>query len=180
MDQGQCIRSAGFKRAHFARLGLVLGVVLLLLSSAGPVQSQPEAETWGYGLSHELMSPFCPGRTLAACTSPQAAELRQWILLQEAAGTSREEVVRILEERFGDAIRSTPEVEGWGLAAWLLPVGALAVGALLVFFVLRRLVGDSSEMESSAGAAVSPGVGRSVEDEALARRVDEELAARTR
>ncbi|MEE3329094.1 MAG: cytochrome c-type biogenesis protein CcmH [Myxococcota bacterium] len=165
---------------------LGLACVFVLLSGSGPAHSQPElqseAPSWGYGLSHELMSPFCPGRTLAACTSPQAAELRQWILLQEAAGTSREEVIVILEERFGDAIRSTPEVEGWGLAAWLLPVSALAIGAVLVFLVLRRLVGPPSgtRPDSATQADREPPAAGSADDQDLARRVDQELAARNR
>lgn len=170
----------GSPRARWTRLGLVFCMALLLFSWSGPAQSQEEAETWGYGLSHELMSPFCPGRTLAACTSPQAAELRQWILLQEAAGTSREDVIFILEERFGDVIRSTPEVEGWGMAAWFLPVGVLAIGAVLVFFVLRRLVGDPSNAKPGAVVQSEPPAALSAEDEALARQVDQELAARNR
>ena len=157
-------------------LGCACGVLWLTLAIPAVAQIDPEAPSWGYALSHELMSPFCPGRTLAACTSPQAAELRQWILLQEAAGTNREEVIGILEERYGDVIRSTPEVEGWGLAAWLLPVGALAIGAALVFFVLRRMVDPSAaagakSMEASAPIDL-------VDDDDLARRVDQELAAR--
>lgn len=117
---------------------------------------------------------------MAACTSPQAAELRQWILLQEAAGTDRAEVVVILEERYGDVIRSTPEVEGWGLAAWFLPVAALAIGAALVFFVLRRMVDPSAAagaMTDSMDTSAPMGL---AEDDDLARRVDQELAARDR
>ena len=174
-----------FSRAVVARAFFGVAFLLLFLALAGPTQAQTESATsdssWGYGLSHELMSPFCPGVTLAACTSPQAAELRQWILLQEAAGTSREEVIFILEERFGDAIRSTPEAEGWGLAAWLLPVVALAIGVVLVFFSLRRLVGSGSETTPDAGLRPEPQKSSvSPDDEDLARRVDQELAARNR
>ena len=172
-------------RGGLARFVVPFACLFLLVISAGSGYAQVDSATaepsWGYGLSHELMSPFCPGRTLAACTSPQAAELRQWILLQEAAGTSREEVIVILEQRFGDTIRSTPEVEGWGLAAWLLPVGVLAAGAILVFFSLRRLVGAPPEPSSGSGPEPEPErPAISSEDEDLARRVDQELAARNR
>ena len=170
------------QRGALRRLALCSAIGVLWLSSAIPALAQVDLEepSWGYALSHELMSPFCPGRTLAACTSPQAAELRQWILLQEAAGTDREAVIVILEERYGDVIRSTPEVDGWGLAAWLLPAGALAIGGVLVFFVLRRLVDPSAGSPESTDASGDSAEVASVEDEDFARRVDRELAARER
>lgn len=161
-------------RTAFLRLPRLLpGLLLLLALAAGPVQAA-ESEGWGYRLAHDLMSPFCPGRTLAACPSDKAAELRQWILLQEAAGASREEVVAILEQRFGDVIHSSPEAEGWGLAAWLLPVTALLAGALVVAWVLRRMTrGADAGPAESAGMAGAP---RSLaEDAELEQLVDEEF-----
>ncbi len=157
--------------------------VLCLCLAPAWVGAQPEDQepSWGYALSHELMSPFCPGRTLAACTSPQAAEVRQWILLQEAAGADRGEVILILQERFGDAVRSMPEGEGWGLAAWLLPGGSLAVGAVLVFFILRRMVSRPSTEKSVADASDVPdGSASPHDDDEWARRVEQELAAHKR
>ena len=113
------------------RLAAIAAVLALGLASQHVAAA--EDSSWGYAIAYELMSPFCPGRTLAACPSDKAAELRQWILLQEAAGTSREGVIDILLQRFGDVILSSPEAEGWGLAAWMLPVVALLVGAAEVF-----------------------------------------------
>jgi cytochrome c-type biogenesis protein CcmH/NrfF len=168
------VASRRLKQANRMRVSeifcLTLGILLLAAWTAGAAPAQEES--WGYPLAHELMSPYCPGRSLAACTSSEAAELRQWILLQEAAGASREEVIAILEQRFGDVIRSSPEAEGWGLAAWLLPGVALVVGALVVMGVLRRMVAKPAP----APAPVSPSPG-SEADADLARMVDQELAA---
>ncbi len=156
-------------------LGLLLAWGVLVSPSAA--EAQAGNESWGYALAHELMSPYCPGRTLAACTSDQAAELRQWILPQEAAGASREEVVAILEQRFGDVIRSSPEAEGWGLAAWLLPGAALLLGALAVVIVLRRMVVKEPSAAPVSGPAPVPAPPAALEDDELARRVDDEIAA---
>jgi len=153
-----------------------------------PSFSSAEDQTWGYALAHELMSPYCPGRTLAACTSDQAAELRQWILLQEAAGASQEEVMGVLEQRFGDVIRSSPEAEGWGLAAWLLPGAVLLVGALAVVGVLRRMVAKPEgpvppvSLQGSASPSSGPVAGDAsgasgAADDEIARLVDQEIAA---
>jgi len=161
------------RRATRASLGIVLAAVLL---SAGTASSQ-QAESWGYQLPHELMSPYCPGRTLAQCTSPQAGELRQWILMQEAAGASEEEVKANLYARFGDAILSAPRAEGWGLTAYVLPaVFFVAAGGLVLFF-LRRVVRASQQPASAAplAAAPPPPRGTDAEETELERLVDEEL-----
>ena len=152
-------------------------LLIALLCSAGTASAQQDQSSWGYKLPHELMSPFCPGRTLAACTSPQAAELRQEILLLEAAGASEEEVRANLLERYGDSIRAAPKAEGWGLSAYVLPaVFFLAAGGLVVF-LLQRMVRSTptSERQSSAGAAAPPPLGTPEEEAELARVVDEEL-----
>jgi cytochrome c-type biogenesis protein CcmH/NrfF len=182
-------RRPGFSHRRRVGLSACLGLTGLLLAVASmglaPSFSFAEDQTWGYALAHELMSPYCPGRTLAACTSDQAAELRQWILLQEAAGASQEEVVGVLEQRFGDVIRSSPEAEGWGLAAWLLPGAVLLVGALAVVGVLRRMVAKpkgpvpSVSLPGSPSAPSDPAAGGASEaaDDEIARLVDQEIAA---
>jgi len=162
--------------------------ILLVLALAGfLVASDSQAETssatstsgssWGYAIAHEIMSPFCPGRTLAACTSSQADELRQWILLQEAAGTSKEEVEAILYERFGDVVLAAPKPEGWGLGAYVIPIGAFALGAAAIPFLLRRMVGREQKTAAAKESGPAPASPAPLDDAALERLVDEELAA---
>jgi cytochrome c-type biogenesis protein CcmH/NrfF len=151
---------------------LVAVLAFVLLAWAVPAGASGDAEGWSYRLAHELMSPFCPGRTLSACTSDQAAELRQWMVMQEAAGTSREEVIAILEQRFGDVIRSRPEAEGWGMAAWLLPVIAALAGLGVAFVALRRMVAPQGAPRPTAAGAPHLDI-----DPELERLVDQELRA---
>ena len=84
------------------------------------------------------MSPYCPGRSLVECPSPQATELRLWIQAQERAGVSRESVEARLLQQFGDQLRQAPRAEGFGLWAYLVPAGALLAGLGLVLVFLRR------------------------------------------
>jgi cytochrome c-type biogenesis protein CcmH/NrfF len=144
----------------------VLGVLLLGLALPAAAQSA-EPEGWGYELSHEIMSPFCPGRSLADCPSPQAESLRAWIVIQEATGRSRADVEAELLERFGDVILSAPRAEGIGLAAYAIPVLAFLAGGVLVGVVLRRI--------TRAGSAPAAPAAESLDPE-LARLVDEDLA----
>jgi cytochrome c-type biogenesis protein CcmH/NrfF len=118
-------------------------LLALVLGLAGAGAAEEAAEAWAYELSHDLMSPFCPGRTLAECPSPQADELRLWILEQARAGATREEVEAELLASFGDKLRQAPRAEGIGLVAYAVPgVFLLAGGALLLAF-LRRGVGGA-------------------------------------
>ncbi len=99
-------------------------------------------------LSNDLMSPYCPGRTIAACPSPQARQLEDHILGEAKAGKSRQEIEQSLVARFGD------EIVGYAPQPVLLYgsalVGLLALVALMV--VGRRW---SQRGRSPAGATVA-------------------------
>lgn len=124
----------------------LLGLALAL--SAG-------AEEWRFDAYNEVMSPFCPGRTLADCPSPQAAQLREWIAAQEAAGRDRADVQAELSALYGDAIRSTPRASGFGLAAYVIPVVLFLVGGGILFVFLRRS-GRTPAAPAADGAGAAP------------------------
>ena len=156
-------------------VGLALGVAPLARAADDAVPAARAAEgSWGYALWSELMSPFCPGRTLADCTSGEAEQLRTWILVQASAGRGRDEVEAELVERYGDVILSAPRAEGIGLAAYLLPAGAFALGGTAVIWFLRRQTRGAAAITS--GAALSPKT--PAVDSELAREIDAELARR--
>ena len=71
--------------------GLALAGLTLaaLLAGGGPTAA---TEGWAYEMANEMMSPYCPGRSIADCPSSQAQTLRMWLIVQEAAGRPREEV----------------------------------------------------------------------------------------
>ena len=124
-----------------ATLCLGLGAALSGSSAAEEraAPATPAAEEgYGYALARELMSPFCPGRALSDCPSPDAATLRAWILVQAAAGRSREDVEAELLERYGEQLLAAPRARGFGLTAYALPVGAFVGGGAVVALFLRR------------------------------------------
>lgn len=112
-------------------VALAASIVALLL--AGDVF----ARGWADDLADELMSPFCPGRTLSACPSPQARTLVVWLGMQEGAGRSREEVQEELVAQYGEEILPAPAPGGFGLTAYLFPVVAFLVGGAVVWGFLR-------------------------------------------
>jgi len=145
-------------------------LLVALWFAASPAVAQSAAGGgWSYEFWHELMSPYCPGRTLADCPSNQAEELRGWIVEQEAAGRDREQVRAELFARFGDVLRAAPAARGVGLVAYVIPVVAFIVGgALAVFFLRRRAVS-----RAPADTAV---VSERTLDPELERLLDREIA----
>jgi len=145
---------------------LVFAATLIALSMSSAPALSEEPEGWAYAMPNELMSPFCPGRTLADCTSPQAASLRMWITVQAAAGRTRSDVEEELMERYGDVLRPAPRATGFGIAAYAFPVIAFLAGGVVVFVFLRR--------QTRSGAKTTP-VADSTDPD-LERIIDEELA----
>ena len=172
------------RRSVSAGRALLLGLAIALAAGAG------SARDWGYDLGDELMSPFCPGRTLSSCPSPQAAELVQWIVTQEAAGATREEVLEILVERYGEEILGAPPAEGITLWAYIFPVAGFVLFGGVAFYALRRIVAGAGESGGRASTpdpaptltpteAAAPGAAPvAASDDELERLVDAELASR--
>jgi len=145
----------------------VASAIVALALAVSP--STAGAEDWAYRYFGEVMSPFCPGRTLAACTSPQADSLRMWILAQEKAGRSQEDVHRELVARYGDVILSAPRAQGFGMAAYLIPLAIFLAGGLLVGIFLWRQTRAAAEQAAEAPPAEPL-------DPEIERVIDEELA----
>lgn len=121
-------------------------------------------------MAHELMSPYCPGRTLGECPSPQATTLRFWILSQAAAGATEAEVREMLNERFGDILLAAPRAEGWGLSAYVIPIAFFVIGGPVVVLIIRKLVKNGATAAAEAPAPAS------VVDPELERQLESELA----
>ncbi len=85
--------------------------------------SDARAEQVQAELANELMSPYCPGRTIAACPSGQARKLEDHILAEAKAGKSRAEIEDSLVARFG------AQIVGYAPQPAVM-YGAAALGAL--------------------------------------------------
>jgi len=155
-------------------LALAVGFAAAAFATPALAQEPDRGMGWGYHLANELMSPYCPGRTLNDCPSSQAAELKSWILAQEQAGRSQAEVETDLYARYGDVILQAPRAEGFGLAAYVLPVLAVLAGAALIVAFLRR------QGPRPPPGAVPPGLSPSPDARsgALEAELEAELAGR--
>jgi cytochrome c-type biogenesis protein CcmH/NrfF len=159
--------SGGLAVAGLVGALLILGVGSAMGRDGGAIE--PAARGWAYELHNHLMSPFCPGRTLADCSSPQAASLRMWIVVQEATGRSRADVEDELLERYGDVLRPAPLATGFGITAYAVPVLAFLCGGVgIAVFLRRQTRAPKGEGATSEARPADPELERII-DEQLAR-----------
>ena len=153
------------------RCSAFAGLAAALFLSGVGIAGAEAGEGFGYKLAHDMMSPFCPGRTLAQCPSNKAEELRVWILTQEAAGATQEEVEAELVARYGEEIWPAPAATGLsGAGAYGIPLAMLIFGGPVAFLILRRLTASTDSEPLAAGAAPI--------DADLAAEIDRELGER--
>jgi cytochrome c-type biogenesis protein CcmH/NrfF len=153
----------------------ISATLLVWVLCAGAASAIEGAPSWSYAMAHDLMSPFCPGRTLAECPSPQATDLRFWILTQAAAGATEAEVNEMLTQRFGDVLLASPRAEGWGLSAYVIPIAFFVLGGPVVVLILRRLTTGSA---AGAGRPAEPVYATATQraiDADLERQLESEL-----
>ncbi len=131
----------------------LLSFVVLLSNISSPMQSfaSPETERKAQEIYDTVMSPFCPGRTLSACPSSDARDLRQKIELWLEQGISLTQVKTMLVEQYGVSLLGTPSMEGFGLLAWMLPGLFLFVGAVIIVFWIKRGMSSRSQKEIRGG-----------------------------
>jgi cytochrome c-type biogenesis protein CcmH len=134
---------------QLVRTALVVVAAGLLVTSPAPGQQaidKAASEIFG-----TVMSPFCPGMTIATCPSSQAAELRDEIRAKLAAGATKDEVLDELYAEWGEEVLGPRSATGMGLLAWLVPALAIVVGAAGLTMWLRvsssrvRTAGSSGE-----------------------------------
>jgi cytochrome c-type biogenesis protein CcmH/NrfF len=120
------------------RIALAVFLLSTLLAAPARAADDPEVEIArsAHELARELMSPYCPGRTLEACPSPDALAVREEIRAALRAGEPPESIRSRIEARFGAAVVGLPQTP-LGRA---LPIALLAVGAGVLAWALRRLV----------------------------------------
>jgi cytochrome c-type biogenesis protein CcmH len=143
------------------RLAALLVLGALAAASAGLAATPPRAAD----IEAEIVCPVCE-TTLDQSNAPIAEHMKAFIRTRIAAGDSEQQIKDALVAEFGTGVLARPPGGGFGLLAWVLPLGALLVGAVVVG-VLIRSWSRRRDDDPSASDELDP---------ELDRRVDEELA----
>ena len=141
-------------------VALLVAAVAVGAAPAGAAERPSPAD-----LEAQLVCPTCH-TTLDQSDSPVARRMKAYIRARIAAGASAAQIKRELVDQFGPGVLATPRKEGFDLLAWVLPLGVLAVGVVVV----GLLAWAWSRRRDGEPAAASP------LDPALEQRVDDELA----
>jgi len=122
------------------------------------------------GMEGEVMCPTCK-TTLDQSDAPVARQIKAFIERRAEACVSEEQIKDELVGQFGPAVLAAPPREGFHWLAWLLPLGGLLTGAVVVSTLVWRW--------SRNRPAVKPTLesnGRPALDPDAERRLDRELA----
>lgn len=112
-------------------------VVLMALSTLALAQDSA-LDRRVMNLAKELRCLVCQNETLADSQAPLAADLRNQIREQLAAGKSEREVVDFLVARYGDFVLYNPPFKASTALLWTGPFLFLAFGAFLLVRLVRR------------------------------------------
>jgi cytochrome c-type biogenesis protein CcmH len=138
---------------------LTLAIALLVqvfFGQALSAQTDQDLNRDARQIFETVLSPYCPGRTISNCPSPQAEELRVSIKEQLAAGETPEDIKQELYATFGDELRTVPRARGFGLFAWIVPGLAFVGGVVAITEWVRRTKLQAAEASGPASVELDP------------------------
>ena len=118
----------------FAALAIVGAVWSFVFLQNPP---QPSLDQRVHDVASQLRCPVCQGESVADSPSQLSQQMRGVIRQQLQSGKSEQEVIQYFRTSYGDQIVWLPPWQGFTLLAWLVPIGLLLAGIILLFFVLR-------------------------------------------
>lgn len=86
-----------------------------------------------------LRCPVCQGMAISDSPAEMAVNMKGQVKELLARGYTEEQILKYFELSYGQFVLLKPKFEGVNTMVWLLPIIALVVGGVVVFFVLRRL-----------------------------------------
>lgn len=115
---------------------LAIAAMAALLAPSAAQAACPQTSVGD--LEDEVQCLECGVPLQLATESPQANRQRALIGRLVDSCASKEQIKQRLVAEFGPRVLTTPDDEGFDLAAWVVPVAALLAGALGIGFTARR------------------------------------------
>ncbi len=127
-----CLRRSFFR----ARTIFPAFLLLSLAFSVSAEVTQERVREVAKGLA--CLCGDCPRRPLDECSCGWADRKRARIAEALEAGQDKEAIVAGFVAEFGQEVFVTPPAEGFNLSAWIMPIVALLLGAVVLAAVLRN------------------------------------------
>jgi cytochrome c-type biogenesis protein CcmH len=121
-------------------LALLLWAVVCATAAkeAAPAADDPVLEARMQRIAVELRCLVCQNQTIADSHAGLAEDLRRDIREQLTRGSTDEQVVQYMTDRYGDFIRYRPPVKATTIVLWAGPGVLLFAGLVILALVLRR------------------------------------------
>jgi cytochrome c-type biogenesis protein CcmH len=134
---------------------VVLFAALLAPSALWAVQpdemlADPTLEARARALSKELRCMVCQNESIDDSEAPLAHDLRVLVRERLKGGDSDQQVLDFLVARYGEFVLLKPPLSWHTAALWGLPPAVLLVGAVVIFFDMRRRRSLAAEIEQKA------------------------------
>ena len=131
---------------------LVLGVVAITLASAcASGEKVPPLERRAQEINRAIMCPVCPGESIDQSQHELAVQMRAIVDDKLKAGWTEPQIKDFFVDRYGPSVLLEPPRRGFNAIVWLVPPVGLALAGLVLFSVLRSMIGS----RSSRGAPLS-------------------------
>jgi cytochrome c-type biogenesis protein CcmH len=125
-------------RIIVAILSLILATVTTTVVSAESNGEVSPLDKRAVAVYQDILSPFCPGRSLNDCPSSKAQELKTDIRQKLEQGIAEDQILNEVFSTFGDQYRAIPKNTGFGRLVWLAPAAFLVVGAFGILAMAQR------------------------------------------
>ncbi|MDQ3282119.1 MAG: cytochrome c-type biogenesis protein CcmH [Acidobacteriota bacterium] len=101
----------------------------------------------------ELRCPVCQGMSVADSPSEMAVNMKGQVRELLQRGYTEEQILKYFELSYGQFVLLKPKFEGATSLVWLLPIGALILGAIIVYMKLKKLEAQPSAKSEAPAAA---------------------------
>jgi cytochrome c-type biogenesis protein CcmH len=150
-------------------LAVLVALTGLLLPSAAAAANAPSSlRTTLNEIEEEVMCPVC-GTLLGLAESPQATREKAFVEKLVKEGKSKDEIKDALVDQYGNAVLAEPTGGGFSISAYVVPIVAFIVAAILLAIAVWRWRVAAGKREDRKPEAEGP----SDEDR---KRLDADLA----
>ena len=138
------------------RRAAALSILALGLIALAPTAlAAPPRQTTVHDIEAEVMCPVC-GTLLELAESPQAKREKVYVAGLVASGKTRAEIKDALVTQYGPSVLALPKASGFDLSAYLVPIIAIVIAAIVLALSVARWRRDGQGPRGDEGAAAAP------------------------